>query len=118
MIKEERLNKSKVIKRISFNCERLSCSPKTMQDIYRTTFMHPEFTFFNICKGGEVKEITYGEVKKQIDVFAYYFQKNIGDKCKFVGLLLENSPEWVSSYYCLLMAGYIPVLLSTAASKE
>ena len=118
MIKEERLNRSKVIRRISFNCERLSCSPKTMQDIYRTTFMHPEFTFFNICKGGEIKEITYGEVKKQIDVFAYHFQKNIGDKCKFVGLLLENSPEWVSSYYGLLMAGYIPVLLSTAASKE
>ena len=118
MIKEERLNKRKVAKRVAFNHERLSCSQKTMQDIFRTTFFHPEFTFFNICKNGEVTNITYGEVKKQIECFAKYFQNTIGDKSKYIGLLLENSPEWVSSYYGLLMAGYIPILLSTAATKE
>ena len=69
-------------------------------------------------KNGEVKEITYGDVKKQIELFANNFQKTIADKSKYVGLLLENSPEWVSSYYGLLMAGYVPVLLSTAATKE
>ena len=118
MIKEERLNTRKVAKRVAFNHERLSCSRKSMQDIYRITFLHPEFTFFNIVKNDEVKEITYGDVKKQIELFANHFQKTIADKSKYVGLLLENSPEWVSSYYGLLMAGYIPVLLSTAATKE
>ena len=118
MIKEERLNKKKVAKRVAFNHERLSCSRKTMQDIFRTTFYHPDFTFFNVCKNGEVTNITYGEVKKQIERFANHFQNTIGDNAKYVGLLLDNSPEWVSSYYGLLMAGYIPVLLSTAASKE
>ena len=118
MIKEERLNKRKVAKRVAFNHERLSCSRKTMHDIFRITFFHPEFTFFNVVKNGEVKNITYGEVKKQIEYFANYFQKTIGDKSKYIGLLLENSPEWVSSFYGLLMAGYIPVLLSTAATKE
>ena len=118
MIKEERLNKKKLAKRVAFNHERLSCSRKTMQDIFRTTFYHPDFTFFNVCKNGEVTNITYGEVKKQIECFANHFQNTIGDNAKYVGLLLDNSPEWVSSYYGLLMAGYIPVLLSTAASKE
>ena len=118
MIKEERLNKRKVAKRVAFNHERLSCSRKTMHDIFRITFFHPEFTFFNVVKNGVVKNITYGEVKKQIECFANHFQKTISDKSKYVGLLLENSPEWVSSYYGLLMAGYIPVLLSTAATKD
>ena len=118
MKKEERLSRSKVNKRVAFNRERLLCSQKTMQDIFRTTFYHPDFTFFQVCKGGEVTEITYGQVKSQIEKFAYFFAKNIGNQAKYVGLLLENSPEWVSSFYGLLMAGYIPVLLSTAATNE
>ena len=118
MIKEERLSKAKVNKRVKFNGERLSCSSKTMRDIFNISFLHPEFTLFNVVKNGQVTEITYGEIKKQVECFASYFAKVIGDKAKYVGLLLENCPEWVSSYYGLLMAGYIPVLLSTAATNE
>ena len=62
--------------------------------------------------------VTYGEVRNQVERFANHFQKTIGEDSKYVGLLLENCPEWVSSFYGLLMAGYIPVLLSTAASNE
>ena len=118
MIKEERLNKRKIAKRVAFNGERLSYSKKTMRDIFEISFYHPDFTFFNVVKDGKITEITYGEVKKQTERFANHFQKTIGDKTKYVGLLLENSPEWVSSLYGLLMAGYIPILLSTAASNE
>ena len=118
MIKEERLNKRSTLKRIRFNGERLSLSEKTMRDIFKISFLHPEFTLFNVCKNGQVFDITYGEVKSQTIKFANYFAKVIGGKAKYVGLLLDNSPEWVSSYYGLLMAGYIPVLLSTAATNE
>ena len=118
MIKEERLNKGKIAKRLAFNSERLSCSKKTMRDIFEISFYHPDFTLFNLVKDGLVTEISYGEIKKQTQIFANHFQKVIGDNSKYVGLLLENSPEWVSSFYGLLMAGYIPVLLSTAASNE
>ncbi len=118
MIKEERLNKGKIAKRLAFNSERLSCSKKTMRDIFEISFYHPDFTLFNIVKDGQVTEISYGEIKKQIQIFANHFQKVIGDNSKYVGLLLENSPEWVSSFYGLLMAGYIPVLLSTSASNQ
>ena len=77
MIKEERLNKRKVAKRVAFNHERLSCSRKTMHDIFRITFFHPEFTFFNVVKNGEVKNITYGEVKKQIEAIQAETKKQI-----------------------------------------
>ena len=118
MIKEERLNNRKIAKRLAFNCERLLCSKKTMRDIFEISFYHKDFTLFNVCKSGVVKDITYGEVRNQVERFANHFQKTIGEDSKYVGLLLENCPEWVSSFYGLLMAGYIPVLLSTAASNE
>ena len=118
MIKEERLNKRKMAKRLAFNCERLSCSRKTLRDIFEISFYHKDFTLFNVCKAGEVKDITYCEIKNQVEKFANHFDKTIGGKTKYVGLLLDNCPEWVSSFYGLLMAGYIPVLLSTAASNE
>ena len=118
MIKEERLNKRKIAKRLAFNCERLSCSRKTLRDIFEISFYHKDFTLFNVCKAGEIKDITYGEIKNQVEKFANHFDKTIGGKTKYVGLLLDNCPEWVSSFYGLLMAGYIPVLLSTAASNE
>ena len=118
MIKEERLNKRSTLKRIRFNGERLSLSEKTMRDIFKISFLHPEFTLFNVCKNGQVLDITYGEVQTQTERFANYFAKVIKNKAKYVGLLLENCPEWVSSYYGLLMAGYVPVLLSTFATNE
>ena len=90
MIKEERLNTAKIKKRITFNGERLSCSNKELKDIYNITFLHPEYTFFNVCKNGEVKDITYGEIKKQAGKFANFFEKTIGNESKYVGLLLDN----------------------------
>ena len=101
MIKEERLNNRKIAKRLAFNCERLLCSKKTMRDIFEISFYHKDFTFFNFCKSGVVKDITYGEVRNQVERFANHFQKTIGEDCKYVGLLLENCPEWVSSFYGL-----------------
>ena len=118
MIKEERLTKRSTLKRVNENHELLASSNKTMRDIFEISFKSPNFTLFNVVKNGQVLDITYGEVKTQVERFANYFAKVIGDKAKYVGLLLENSPEWVSSYYGLLMAGYVPVLLSTSATNE
>ena len=118
MIKEERINKRSITRRINFNVERLSCSNKTMKDIFNISFSHPEFTLFNVVKNSQVKDITYGEIKSQSKKFANYFAKVIGGKSRYVGLLLDNCPEWISTFYGLLMAGYIPVLLSTASTNE
>ena len=118
MIKEEKLNKAKAKKRISENVSKLSSSKKTMEDIFNISFSHENFTIFNLVKDGKVKDITYGEVKKSIERFANYFSKEIDRKNQYVGLLLDNCLEWVYSYYGLLMAGYVPVLLSTASTNE
>ena len=118
MLKSENLNRHKAHLRIKENVEKLTNSKKTLEDIFNITFSHEDFTLFNIVKDGKVNEITYGEAKRNIQKFAGYFAKNIKKDQKYVGLLLENSSEWVYSYYGLLMSGHSPVLLSTAASEE
>ena len=118
MIKEERLNKAKAKKRIKENVLKLNSSKKTMEDIFNISFSHENFTIFNLVRDGKVKDITYGEAKKEIYRFANHFSNEIDKKNTYVGILLDNCPEWVYSYYGLLMAGYVPVLLSTASTNE
>lgn len=118
MIKEERLNRRKAHFRIKENLERLSSTKKTMEDIFNISFSRESFTIFNQVKDGSVVDITYGEVKANVEIFANYFSKTISKNNAYVGLLLENSPIWVCSYYGLLMAGFVPVLLSTASTNE
>ena len=118
MLKSENLNRHKAHLRIKENVNKLTNSKKTLEDIFNITFSHEDFTLFDIVKDGKVNEITYGAAKKNIQKYAGYFAKNIKKDRKYVGLLLENSPEWVYSYYGLLMSGHSPVLLSTAASDE
>jgi len=117
MIKEEKLNRPKAFKRIRENVEKLSSSNRTIKDIFNISFAYEQFTLFNQVKDGSVINITYGEAKKHIEEFANYFSTQIKDT-KYVGLLLENSPEWIYSYYGLLMAGFVPVLLSTASTDQ
>jgi len=118
MIKEERLNRRKAHFRIKENLDLLSLSKKTMKDIFDISFSKESFTLFNQVNNSVVSDITFGEAKRHIERFANYFSKQIDQKNKYVGLLLENSPIWVYSYYGLLMAGFVPVLLSTASTNE
>ena len=118
MIKEEKLNRAKAKKRINENVTKLLASNKTIEDIFNISFSHEVFTIFNLVKDGSVKDITYGEVKRDVQRFANHFSKEIPQETKYVGLLLDNCLEWVYSYYGLLMAGYVPVLLSTASTNE
>ena len=118
MIKEEKLNKAKARKRISENVNKLLASNKTMEDIFNISFSHENFTIFNLVKDGSVKDVTYGEVKRHVQRFSNHFYKKIARDKKYVGLLLDNCLEWVYSYFGLLMAGYVPVLLSTASTNE
>ena len=118
MIKEERLNRSKAYKRIKKNVDILSSSSRTLEDIFNISFSCEKFTLFNQVKDGSLINITYGEAKEHIEQFANYFSSQIKEGTKYVGLLLENSPEWIYSYYGLLMAGFVPVLLSTASTDQ
>ena len=100
MIKEERINKRSITRRINFNVERLSCSNKTMKDIFNISFSHPEFTLFNVVKDSQVKDITYGEIKSQSKKFANYFAKVIGGKSRYRYFRNVSNKTSIVLFFC------------------
>lgn len=118
MIKDEKLSIKKAHKRVNENLKALLQTKHTIKDIFEISFSHKNFTLFNLVKWNTLTEITYGEAYKKVKAFSAEFSKSISKDEKYVGILLENSPEWIYSLYGLLMAGFTPVLLSTKASEE
>ncbi len=61
---------------------------------------------------GQIRQINYGEYEKMTVCAAYQIARQIGgDKGRFVGLKLDNCPQWPVVFWAILMAGYKPVLL-------
>ena len=113
MIKEEKINRRIAYKRVNENLNQLKNSPQTIESIFKITFSHLNYTFLQVVTNAGIKEITYHEAYHEIERLGTYLQANIGENSRYVGLLLDNKPEWIYAFYGLLMYGYIPVLLST-----
>ncbi len=114
MVKAEKVNRKKALQRVRGNIALLRNGEHTLKSVYDIIFSHPDFTFLNVINNYGYDEITYEKAKMFNECFACYFKNNIKTKSKYVGLLLDNSKEWIYSFYGLLLCGYTPVLLSTA----
>lgn len=114
MIKDEKINRRKALLRVDGNIKALKAKEQTLSSIYEIIFSRPNFTYLEVLNSYTYSSITYGEVDTMNKKFANYFKKHIGGNTKYVGLLLDNSKEWLYSFYGLILAGFSPVLLSTA----
>lgn len=113
MIKEERISRRIAKIRVKQNLNKLKNLPQTIESIFQVTFSHPNYTFLQVVNNAGVQDISYHDALCQIEKLGSYFKSIIGDTSHYVGLLLDNKPEWIYSFYGLLMYGYVPVLLST-----
>ncbi len=61
----------------------------------------------------QIKQITYADYEKMVKLAAYQITQIIGGEYTegFVGLKLDNCPQWPVVFWGILMAGYKPVLL-------
>lgn len=118
MIKEQKINRRIALGIVNSNIQTLKNSKQTIESIYRIIFSHPNFEFLDVITNYGVQEITYGEAQKAINGFAHYFRENLKISGKYIGIYLENSKEWIYSFFGLLVAGFSPVLLSTANGIE
>ena len=114
MIKEQKINRSKAINVVKTNIETLRKCDQTLESVYKIIFSHPDFEFLNVINNQGYETITYGKAVSFIIRFAHYFEDNIKTDSKYVGLYLDNSKEWIYSFFGLLQAGFAPVLFSTA----
>ena len=104
-------NLNKIIKT---NLIQLNNSNKTFEDIFEIIHSIEDNVFSELSDGYKVKKLTYKDIKNQSILMGKFFNnelKNI-QKNDYVGLMMDNSPLWVCSFWGLLMAGYKPMLLN------
>lgn len=92
----------------------LENSNKTFEDIFNITHSHANKIFCEVTDGFKIKTLTYNECRNLCIKSAIYFERILKDipKNSFVGLMMENSISWITSFWGLLMAGYKPMLLN------
>lgn len=104
----------KINKLINQSIKKLQLSNKTFKDIFEIIYQYDDKIFCEITNGYKIEKLSYLECKENIIKTAIYFEKLLCDyrKGSFVGLLMENSINWIYSFWGLLMAGYKPMLLN------
>lgn len=107
-------------KYISSKMKILDSTSKSFEDVFNIMHDQDDRIFSEITDGYKIKETTYNEIKELCVKTGNYYKEKLRDldKGSYVGLLMENSQLWVSSFWAILMAGYKPVLLNKRFSKE
>lgn len=93
----------------------LNLSDKSFSAIYETVFSFGENVFYEKIDGNNIVKTTYNQCNSSIKVAARNIKTCLGDKDKnsFIAIKLENSGEWIISFWAVLMAGFCPVLVNT-----
>lgn len=76
--------------------------------------------FCETTNGYKISSTTYGECKNQCIMMGKYIYQELKDieKGSYVGLMMENSLNWIVTFWGLLMAGYKPVLLNIRLGQK
>ena len=98
----------------------LDNSNKEFKDIFNLVYSLENNIFFELTDGYRVKKVTYKDAKIQAIKMGGYLKALLKDvpHNSFVGLMMENSPLWVSTFWGLLMAGYKPMLINIRLGSE
>ena len=100
--------------------KKLESSNKKFKDIFEIIHSNEDFLFSEKTNGYKIEYTTYGECKKYCYQMAKYLTLNIRDlpKHSFVGLMMDNSVEFINTLFGLLMVGYKPMLLNIRLGSE
>ena len=113
MIKDQKITRSKAFRVVQTNIELLKNSEQTLKSVYNIIFSHPDFEFLEIVNNRGFDVVTYKQAQDCNNAFGHYFKDTIKNS-KYVGIYLDNSKEWIYSFFGLLLVGFTPVLFSTA----
>lgn len=91
----------------------------TVQDLYRIIFSHGSAALAQYDQDGEIRTISYDEYDRRIRNAAVNLQSLLGadEQPRFVGIRLENSPDYITVLWSVFMAGYQPALLDAHATE-
>lgn len=104
---------------IKTRLEKLHQSKKKFKDIFEIIHSDEDFVFAEKTNGYKIEKVTYGECKKYSYRMAEYLAHKIDSpKHAFVGLMMDNSLEFINTFFGLLMLGYKPMLLNIRLGSE
>ena len=99
---------------VDYKINLLEKSDKTMKALFLLMFSERDNVFFEETDGFRIKKTKYGEIFDLIESKAPYIKEAIGaEPQSIVGLYMENSPDWIVTFWGILCAGYRPILLNT-----
>lgn len=92
----------------------------TFENMFNVVCSNGEKIVAEYFENGKIIQWTYNEFKRKTYLFASKLQQLLGieNQNRFVGIHLDNCPEWMCIFWGLLQAGYYPILLDFRASKE
>lgn len=95
----------------------LEKSSFTFEGIFEVSYREEilENIFFEYSDNGLIKEVTFQEALDQIEIEANNLNRLLKDypQDSVVGIKLDNSPEWITTFWALLKAGFTPYLVNT-----
>lgn len=104
----------KVVKNL---LDRLENSNYTMEDVFALSYREEihENIFFEYSDNGIIKEVTYKEALHTIEVETNNLCRILKDypQDSVVAIKLDNSPEWITTFWAILKAGFTPYLVNT-----
>lgn len=106
-------NKENIPRYIKEKFSELNNSDRNFKSIFEIIHHQGERFFCEYLDKFAIKEIKYGEFKIYVKKVATYLKsKGINPNHEYVGLLMENSLNWVALFWAILMIGGKPVLLN------
>lgn len=98
---------------IAWKFKSLNSSDQTLKSIYEISFDQQDRIFCEYLDNFMIANFTYSDFSIYTKKFANYLNNKIKEpKHNYVGLLMDNSMNWVAIFWALLMIGYKPFLLN------
>lgn len=105
---------------INKQLQMLEKTNQTLEDYFNLIHQDENALFCETVINNHCIKTTYGECKLYSKKMANYFEQNLKNVAKhsFIGVMIENRLEFITSMFGLLMAGYKPMLLNLKLNQS
>ncbi len=104
---------------VSWKLERFGNEEKSFSSLFEYMFSESENTMAEISDGYRIRKLSYGEMRSDALKRASALSESLELTCgNTVGLYMDNSPEWISLFWAILICGCKPLLMNKRLQKE
>ncbi len=104
---------------VQWKLDKFSNKEKSFGTLFNYMFSEAENTMAELSDGYRIKKISYGEMKLSCLQKAAALAKSIKlEHNSIVGIYMDNSTDWIASFWAVLICGYKPLLMNKRIQKE